>query len=103
MVESISKKAAGRLSLGCANAAVVPFLALFCLVGIGVGTFLSFLPIYRAIQSRSWRAATLRSAVEPRRPQRRHVSSGHSVSLRHRRSAVHGTPLQLPSRQRQSL
>ena len=57
MVESISKKAAGRLNLGCAHAVVVPFLGLFCLVGIGVGTFLSFVPIYRAIQSRSWRGA----------------------------------------------
>ena len=57
MVESISKKATGRLPLGCANAAVVLFLGLFCVVGIGIGTFLSFLPIYRAIQSRSWRAA----------------------------------------------
>lgn len=57
MVESISKKAAGRLNPGCANAVIVPFLGLFCITGIAVGTFLSFLPIYRAIQSRSWRAA----------------------------------------------
>ena len=56
MVESISKKATGRLNLGCASAAVVLFLGLFCAVGIGVGTFLSLLPIYRAIESRSWRA-----------------------------------------------
>jgi len=57
MVQSISKKSTGRLNVGCAHAVVVPFLALFCLVGIGTGTFLSFVPIYRAIQSRSWRAA----------------------------------------------
>jgi Protein of unknown function (DUF3592) len=58
MVESISKKATGRLKPGCANAAVVLFLSLFCIFGIAVATFMSFLPIYRAIQSRSWRAAT---------------------------------------------
>ena len=57
MVQSISKKATGRLNLGCANAAVVLFLGLFCLVGIALGTFLSFVPIYRTIQSRSWPAA----------------------------------------------
>ena len=45
MVKSISKKTTGRLNLGCASAAVVSFLGLFCLVGLGVGTFLSFLPI----------------------------------------------------------
>ena len=57
MVQSISKKATGRLNLGCANAAVVLFLGLFCLVGIALGTFLSFVPIYRTVQSRSWPAA----------------------------------------------
>jgi hypothetical protein len=58
MVESISKKATGGLKLGCAHAGVVLFLSLFCLVGIGIGTYLSFLPISRVIQSRSWRAAS---------------------------------------------
>ena len=57
MVESISRKATGRLNLGGGNVAVVLFLGLFCAVGIAIGTFLSFLPIYRVIQSRSWRAA----------------------------------------------
>lgn len=58
MVESISKKATSSLNFGCAHAAVVLFLSVFCLVGIGIGTYLSFLPINRAIQSRSWRAAS---------------------------------------------
>ena len=58
MVQSISKKATGGLKFGCAHVAVVLFLSLFCLVGIGIGTFLSFLPINRVIQSRSWRAAS---------------------------------------------
>jgi hypothetical protein len=55
MVESISKKTAGRL--GCASVVFVPFLGLFCLVGLAIGTFLSFLPISRAIESRSWPGA----------------------------------------------
>ena len=57
MIKSISKKATGRLNLGCAHAVIVPFLGLFCLVGIGIGTFLSFVPISRAIRSRAWPAA----------------------------------------------
>jgi hypothetical protein len=57
MVESISKKAAGRLNFRGASVAVVLFLGLFCIVGTAAGTFLSFLPISRAIQSRSWRPA----------------------------------------------
>jgi len=58
MVESISKKATGGVKLGCAHVGVVLFLSVFCLVGIGIGTYLSFLPINRVIQSRSWRAAS---------------------------------------------
>jgi hypothetical protein len=56
MVESISRNTAGR-NLGCASAVVVPFLGLFCLVGMVIGTSLSFVPISRAIQSRSWPAS----------------------------------------------
>lgn len=55
MVQSISKKATGPS--GCAHAAVVVFLGVFCLVGIATGTFLSFVPIYRVLQSRAWPAA----------------------------------------------
>ena len=45
MVESISRRAASLLSFVVAKVGVVLFLGLFCLVGMGAGTYLSFLPI----------------------------------------------------------
>ncbi len=57
MVESISRKTTARNFAG-ANVVIVLFLGLFCTVGIAVGIPLSFVPIYRLIESRSWPAAT---------------------------------------------
>src|SRR5918995_7182895 len=52
MVESISKRAS-RVPTG-GIVFLVLFFGLFCAIGILVGTFLSFLPIYRALESQSW-------------------------------------------------
>lgn len=54
-IESISKKTGPRVP-GCASAAIVIFLGLFCAVGLTVGVTLSGIPIYRALQAQSWQA-----------------------------------------------
>jgi hypothetical protein len=58
MVESTSGKANGGLKFAVANVGGLLVLLVLCAIGIAFGTFQSVLPIYRAVQSRSWRAAS---------------------------------------------